>query len=180
MCVRAIQLVTMTQRTTTRRPMNKSRVTMETKKAIQITTRTKNTTKRAIQFTMKMKRSTIPKLTKKNQLTMKMKRRTIQGLKIRAMQDDQDEGYTSHDDEDENSVFGDADDEFEVEYDAEEVVVVISICSNDPVSFQVRPSQAQMDMMTALLSQQPQCCGLTVTVCRNTLITYKLSFPSCL
>ncbi|KIK37907.1 hypothetical protein CY34DRAFT_774036 [Suillus luteus UH-Slu-Lm8-n1] len=62
--------------------------------------------------------------------------------------EDEDEGYTSHHDED---------DEFEVEYDAEEmVVVVISVCSNDPVSFQARPTQAQMDMMATLLSQPPQ------------------------
>lgn len=69
---------------------------------------------------------------------------------------DEDEGYTSHHDEDETSVIEDADDEFEIEYDAEEVAIVISVCSNDPVSFQARPSQAQMDMMTTLLSQPPQ------------------------
>jgi hypothetical protein len=70
--------------------------------------------------------------------------------------EDEDEGYTSHDNEDETSIFGNTDDEFEVEYDAEEVVVVISVCSNDPVSFQARPTQAQMDMMTTLLGQPPQ------------------------
>ncbi|KAG2035115.1 hypothetical protein BDR03DRAFT_1001230 [Suillus americanus] len=70
--------------------------------------------------------------------------------------EDEDEGYTSHDDEGETSVFGDADNEFEVEYDAEEVVVVISVCSDDPVNFQARPTQAQMDMMTTLLGQPPQ------------------------
>ncbi|KAG1868681.1 hypothetical protein F4604DRAFT_1904746 [Suillus subluteus] len=70
--------------------------------------------------------------------------------------ENEDEGYTSYGDKDETSVFGDADNEFEVEYDAEEVVVVISVCSDDPVSFQARPTQAQMDMMTTLLGQPPQ------------------------
>ncbi|KAG1774440.1 hypothetical protein EV702DRAFT_523988 [Suillus placidus] len=65
--------------------------------------------------------------------------------------EDEDEGYTSHDDEGQTSVFGDADNEY-----AEEVVVVISVCSDDPASFQARPTQAQMDMMTTLLSQPPQ------------------------
>jgi hypothetical protein len=73
-----------------------------------------------------------------------------------AAKEDEDEGYTSHHDEDETSLFGDADDEFEVEHDAQELVVVISVCSNDPISFQARPSQAQMDMMATLLSQPPQ------------------------
>ncbi|KAG1868673.1 hypothetical protein F4604DRAFT_1927223 [Suillus subluteus] len=65
-------------------------------------------------------------------------------------------GHESHGDENETSVFGDIDNEFEVEYDAGEVVVVISACSDDPVSFQARSTQAQMDMMTILLYQPPQ------------------------
>ncbi|KAG1759502.1 hypothetical protein EDD22DRAFT_905871 [Suillus occidentalis] len=157
MNMKTVQLITKTQRTTTRRLMNKSRVTMETKKAIQITTKTKNTTKRAIQFTMKMRRTTIQKLMKKNQLTMKMKRRTIQGLmKIRARQVPAKTKRTTTSRLMNTRLFGDADDEFEVEHDAQELVVVISVCSNDPVSFQARPSQAQMDMMSTLLSQLPQ------------------------
>jgi hypothetical protein len=51
---------------------------------------------------------------------------------------DEDEGYTNHDDEDETSVFRDADSGFEIKCDAEEVVVVISVCSDDPVSFRAR------------------------------------------
>ncbi|KAG1812705.1 hypothetical protein EV424DRAFT_95719 [Suillus variegatus] len=72
------------------------------------------------------------------------------------IKDDEDEGYTSHDYENETSAVGYADDEFEVEYDAEEVVVVLSVCSDDPISFQARPTQAQMDMMTTLFCQPPQ------------------------
>ncbi|KAG1784708.1 uncharacterized protein HD556DRAFT_1314837 [Suillus plorans] len=72
------------------------------------------------------------------------------------IKDDEDEGYTSHDYENETSAIGYADDEFEVEYDAEEVVVVLSVCSDDPISFQARPTQAQMDMMTTLFCQPPQ------------------------
>jgi hypothetical protein len=70
--------------------------------------------------------------------------------------ENEDEGYTNHGDEDETSVVRDADSEFEVEYDAEEAVVVISVCSDDPVSFQAQPTQTQMDIMTTLLGQSPQ------------------------
>ncbi|KAG2031490.1 hypothetical protein BDR03DRAFT_986357 [Suillus americanus] len=70
--------------------------------------------------------------------------------------ENEDDNYTSHDDEDGTSVFGDADNEFEVKYDVEEVVVIISICSDNPVSFQAQPAQVQMDVMMMLLGQPPQ------------------------
>ncbi|KAG1736360.1 hypothetical protein EDB19DRAFT_1721920 [Suillus lakei] len=70
--------------------------------------------------------------------------------------EDEDEGYKSHDGEDQTGL--NDTDEFEDEYedDTEEVVVVISVCSDDPASFQARPTQTQMDMMTTLLGQPPQ------------------------
>ncbi|KAG2352778.1 hypothetical protein BDR07DRAFT_1436059 [Suillus spraguei] len=112
---------------------------------------------------MKMKRRTTQRLTNAIQFTLRTKKKTTQREHEAITNDhhedtkeDEDEDYTSHNDGNESSVFGDADNEFEVEYDAEEVVVVISVCSNDPVSFQARPTQAQMDMMTTLLGQPPQ------------------------
>ncbi|KAG2119328.1 hypothetical protein DEU56DRAFT_836684 [Suillus clintonianus] len=71
--------------------------------------------------------------------------------------EDEDEGYTSHGDGDQTE-FNEADDELELENECkyDSVVVVISVCSDNPVSFQARPTQAQMDMMTTLLAQPPQ------------------------
>ncbi|KAG1796542.1 uncharacterized protein BJ212DRAFT_1489267 [Suillus subaureus] len=116
---------------------------------------------RAIQHTFETKKTMTQRLMKISAMQVITKTKTDEHETItnnhhEDTKEDEDKGYTSHDDEDEASVFGDADNEFEVKYDAEKVVMVISVCSDDPVSFQTQPTQAQMDMMTTLFSQLPQ------------------------
>ncbi|KAG0705856.1 hypothetical protein DFH29DRAFT_996507 [Suillus ampliporus] len=62
----------------------------------------------------------------------------------------EDEGYTSAN---ELSLDG-ADSNESDSYDS--VVVIISVCSDDPASFQARPTQEQMDALTMLLGHSPQ------------------------
>lgn len=112
---------------------------------------------------MKTKRKTTRILTNARaiQLNLKTKKTTAQreheaitNDHHEDTKDDEDKGYTSHDDEDETSVFRNADNGFEVRYDAEVVVVVISVCSDDHVRFQARPTQAHMDMIRRCLANR--------------------------